>query len=72
MVTAAAPRVPQPLCDQLAEDGRLVIPEGGSNGQTLNRWRKQEGEFTQEHITPVAFVPLRGQLGWEEEHWGFY
>jgi protein-L-isoaspartate(D-aspartate) O-methyltransferase len=72
MVTAAAPRVPQPLFDQLDEGGRLVLPEGGSGGQVLDRWRKQRGEFEQEHITSVAFVPLRGQHGWKESNWGFY
>ena len=72
IVTAAAPYVPQPLCDQLDEGGRLVIPEGGAGGQMLNRWRKQQGEFHVEHVTPVAFVPLRGQHGWKEENWGFY
>ncbi len=72
MVTAAAPRVPQPLFDQLADGGRLVIPEGGAGGQLLDRWRKQKGEYKQEHIAPVAFVPLRGQYGWKEDNWGFY
>jgi protein-L-isoaspartate(D-aspartate) O-methyltransferase len=72
MITAAAPSVPQPLFDQLAEGGRLVIPVGGAGGQMLDRWRKQDGEFKQEHITPVAFVPLRGQHGWKEDNWGFY
>jgi protein-L-isoaspartate(D-aspartate) O-methyltransferase len=72
MITAAAPRVPQPLFDQLAEGGRLVLPEGGAGGQMLDRWRNQAGEFEQEHITPVAFVPLRGQHGWKEDNWGFY
>jgi protein-L-isoaspartate(D-aspartate) O-methyltransferase len=72
MITAAAPRVPQPLRDQLDEGGRLVLPEGGAGGQMLDRWLKQDGEFVQEHITPVAFVPLRGQHGWKENNWGFY
>lgn len=72
MVTAAAPRVPQPLFDQLAEGGRLVLPEGSSGGQMLYRWRKQDGKYHQEQITPVAFVPLRGQHGWKEDNWGFY
>ena len=72
MITAAAPRVPQPLFDQLVEGGRLVLPEGGAGGQMLNRWRKQDGEYEQEHIAPVAFVPLRGQHGWKEDNWGFY
>jgi len=72
MITAAAPRVPLPLRDQLDEGGRLVLPEGGAGGQMLDRWFKQNGEFVQEHITPVAFVPLRGQHGWKENNWGFY
>jgi protein-L-isoaspartate(D-aspartate) O-methyltransferase len=71
MITAAAPHVPQPLFDQLDEGGRLVLPEGGLGGQMLDRWRKQGGEFEQEHIAPVAFVPLRGQHGWKEDKWGF-
>jgi protein-L-isoaspartate(D-aspartate) O-methyltransferase len=72
MITAAAPHVPQPLFDQLDEGGRLVLPEGGLGGQMLDRWRKHEGEFEQEHIAPVAFVPLRGQHGWKEDRWGFF
>lgn len=71
IVTAAAPGVPQPLCDQLADGGRLVIPEGGAGGQTLRRWRKHGSEFTPEYITPVAFVPLRGQHGWKDDSWGY-
>jgi protein-L-isoaspartate(D-aspartate) O-methyltransferase len=72
VITAAAPHVPQPLFDQLSEGGRLVLPEGGAGGQMLDRWRKQGDEYKQEHITPVAFVPLRGQHGWKEDNWGFY
>lgn len=72
MVTAAAPQVPQPLFDQLDEGGRLVLPEGAAGGQVLDRWSRQGGKFEQEHITPVAFVPLRGEHGWKESNWGFY
>ncbi len=72
MITAAAPHVPQPIFDQLADGGRLVLPLGGVGGQTLDRWHKQGATFKQEHIAPVAFVPLRGQLGWKEDNWGFY
>jgi protein-L-isoaspartate(D-aspartate) O-methyltransferase len=71
MVTAAAPHVPQPLFDQLADGGRLVLPEGGVGGQILDRWRKLGAQFKQEHIAPVAFVPLRGKHGWKENSWGF-
>lgn len=72
MITAAAPRVPQPLFSQLAEGGRLVLPEGGAGGQMLDRWRKHGDQFEQEHIAPVAFVPLRGQHGWKENNWGVF
>jgi protein-L-isoaspartate(D-aspartate) O-methyltransferase len=72
MITAAAPRVPQPLFDQLDEGGCLVLPEGAAGSQMLDRWRKHDGKYKQEHITPVAFVPLRGKHGWKENSWGFY
>ncbi len=72
MVTAAAPRVPQPLFSQLDEGGYLVLPEGGAGGQVLDRWWKHGDEFKQEHIAPVAFVPLRGQHGWKESKWGIW
>jgi protein-L-isoaspartate(D-aspartate) O-methyltransferase len=71
MITAAAPHAPQPIFDQLAEGGSLVLPEGGAGGQMLDRWRKKDNAYQQEHITPVAFVPLRGQYGWKENTWGF-
>jgi protein-L-isoaspartate(D-aspartate) O-methyltransferase len=64
MVTAAAPKVPQPLLDQLAEGGRLVIPVGGRGGQLLQLYHRQEGEIVRKDLTPVAFVPLIGDHGW--------
>jgi protein-L-isoaspartate(D-aspartate) O-methyltransferase len=67
VVTAAAPRVPQPLLDQLAEGGRLVLPVGSLGGQVLERWVRRGDQFDQRVITAVAFVPLRGVHGWEED-----
>lgn len=65
MVTAAAPRTPRPLLDQLADGGRLVIPVGErSGGQYLERWRRRQDVFTHENILPVTFVPLIGKEGW--------
>ena len=69
LVTAAAPRPPQPLLDQLAEGGRLVIPVGLPHQQDLQVWQREGGQFTWETIIPVAFVPLRGELGWKENQW---
>ena len=43
--TAAAPKVPGPLLDQLADGGRLVIPVGGRIGQYLERWLRQGDDF---------------------------
>ena len=67
VVTAAAPRPPQPLLDQLAEGGRLVIPVGGMEGQMLERWTRRHGELDVERVAPVAFVPLVGQFGWHAD-----
>jgi len=67
LVTAAAPSVPQPLLGQLADNGRLVLPVGSLGGQVLERWVRSGKEFSHLVITGVAFVPLRGQYGWDEE-----
>jgi protein-L-isoaspartate(D-aspartate) O-methyltransferase len=67
VVTAAAPKPPQPLLDQLAEAGRLVVPVGGMEGQMLERWTRRQGEFECERVAPVAFVPLVGEFGWRAD-----
>jgi protein-L-isoaspartate(D-aspartate) O-methyltransferase len=65
LVTAAAPEVPRPLLDQLAEGGRLVLPVGGRGMQILQRWERQGESFESKEGIPVAFVPLRGEYGWQ-------
>lgn len=72
IVTAAAPKVPQPLLEQLAPAGRLVIPVGASGAQDLQRWRRENDNFEYESVLPVAFVPLRGEHGWKIERWGWF
>lgn len=67
IITAAAPEIPRPLTDQLAEGGRLVAPIGGSWSQSLVRVRKQRGHLRRQELTSVAFVPLIGQHGWPEK-----
>jgi protein-L-isoaspartate(D-aspartate) O-methyltransferase len=69
LVAAAAPKVPQPLLDQLVDGGRLVLPVGGQFRQSLERWQKKSGRFQHETILPVAFVPLRGEHGWGQGRW---
>ncbi len=65
LVTAAAPEAPQPLLDQLIEGGRLVLPVGGHGMQVLEVWNRTGQEFTKRVVSYVAFVPLRGSLGWK-------
>jgi protein-L-isoaspartate(D-aspartate) O-methyltransferase len=72
VVTAASPRPPRPLLDQLKENGRLVIPVGGWEGQTLQIWTAEKKEFVCTYSISVAFVPLRGQYGWSESEWQWY
>lgn len=67
IVTAAAPQVPKPLKEQLADGGRLVLPVGSQMGQVLERWRRDGDQYQRETLTPVAFVPLVGQEGWESD-----
>lgn len=66
LVAAAAPAVPPPLFEQLAEGGRLVIPVGEAEKQMLMRIRKEEGKATEEKLFACQFVPLRGRYGWPE------
>jgi protein-L-isoaspartate(D-aspartate) O-methyltransferase len=65
LVSAAAPSIPQPLVDQLADGGKLLIPLGGQDVQTLAVITKQNGVVKREDILPVRFVPLLGTHGWQ-------
>jgi protein-L-isoaspartate(D-aspartate) O-methyltransferase len=64
LVSAAAPAVPQPLIDQLAEGGRLVIPVGLTDRQQLLRIVKEGNRTTEQKLFPCRFVPLVGRFGW--------
>jgi protein-L-isoaspartate(D-aspartate) O-methyltransferase len=62
IVTAAPERIPQPLLDQLAPGGRMVIPVGGFF-QELKVFRKdKEGRISEKDILPVRFVPMTGEI----------
>ena len=65
LVAAAAPSVPKPLLDQLAEGGRLVIPVGGRGSQRLEAWSRKGDDFDHQEHLAVTFVPLRGEYGWK-------
>ncbi len=60
IVTAAAEEIPEPLIDQLAENGRLVIPVGKSfDLQDLILLVKKNGKLEKKRLAPVRFVPFR-------------
>lgn len=60
LVTAAADHIPQPLKDQLAEGGRLVMPVGDpATVQQLIVLTKRKGKITEQRLEPVRFVPLK-------------
>lgn len=73
-VAAGGPQVPQALLAQLAPGGRMIIPVGpDQSSQTLMRvTRVGPGDFREEPLTQVRFVPLIGEQGWPEKNRGFY
>jgi protein-L-isoaspartate(D-aspartate) O-methyltransferase len=64
LVSAAAPSIPQPLVDQLAEGGRLVIPVGKVDHQQLLKIVKSEGRISKQELFACRYVPLVGRYGW--------
>jgi protein-L-isoaspartate(D-aspartate) O-methyltransferase len=67
IVTAGAPDIPQPLLDQLAIDGRLVIPVGDAYAQDLMRVTHTKEGIKKEDLGGCRFVKLIGKYGWEVE-----
>jgi len=66
VVSAAAPRVPQPLFEQLREQGRMVIPVGPADAQELQLVEKREGGAVVRILEGCRFVPLIGGQGYRE------
>ena len=58
LLTAAPPGLPDALAEQLAPDGVIVAPLGQAPAQRLFRWRKHNGQLTQEDLGPIRFVPM--------------
>jgi protein-L-isoaspartate(D-aspartate) O-methyltransferase len=62
VVTAAPDHLPQPLVEQLADGGRLVIPMGPPGGyQTMWRFTQEDGELQAQNLGGVMFVPFTGE-----------
>jgi protein-L-isoaspartate(D-aspartate) O-methyltransferase len=64
IITAGGPEIPQPLIDQLADPGRLIIPVGDQHVQELQLLTKLDDDVHVEVLSSVRFVDLIGQHGW--------
>jgi protein-L-isoaspartate(D-aspartate) O-methyltransferase len=67
LVSAGGPSVPPALVEQLAEGGRMLVPVGSKEEQTLTLVTRRGGSVQSQEVAPVRFVPLLGQQGWEHE-----
>lgn len=68
IVTAGGPEVPKRLLKQLAVGGKMVIPVGDRNAQTMQIISKHSNtEFSVKEIPNFKFVPLIGKDGWKSE-----
>ncbi len=63
IVTCSPTHVPQPLKNQLAEGGRMIIPVGERRVQQLVLLKKKKGKILEEKILPVRFVPMLDEKG---------
>ena len=66
LVTAGAKQVPQPLVNQLKDEGIMVIPVGSVYSQELRVIRKKKGRVKSTTVERCIFVPLIGKYGWSE------
>ena len=67
IVTAAAPKIPEPLLEQLKNGGKMVIPVGDRYVQDLVLIEKaQNGRIYRSSLGGCRFVPLIGEEGWKE------
>lgn len=64
MITAAAPKIPDVLMEQLSEEGIIIAPVGERFSQQLLKRTKSMGKYSDEYHTPCIFVPLIGEYGW--------
>lgn len=61
IVTCAPDKIPQPLTQQLKENGRMLVPVGSGLDQQLYLLEKKNGQLAQTAILPVRFVPMIGE-----------
>ena len=66
MVTAGAPKVPEPLLKQLADGGRMIIPIGNKYSQDLIKVTRVNDRFAEKNLGGCRFVDLIGEHGWKD------
>ncbi len=66
IITAAAPKLPKPLIDQLVEGGKIIAPAGSKTVQQLMVYEKKQGKMIERSICDVRFVRLVGEHGFKE------
>jgi len=67
IITAASPKTPMPLIEQLADNGKLILPLGESFSQVLTLVEKKDGKLKSSALCGCVFVPLVGKYGWPNE-----
>jgi protein-L-isoaspartate(D-aspartate) O-methyltransferase len=67
LVSAASPKIPGPLVEQLASGGRMVIPLGDRASQTLSLVERQGDDVRSRTVADVRFVPLVGEFGFRQD-----
>ena len=67
IITAASPKVPLPLIDQLTDNGKLILPLGESFSQVLTLVEKKDGKLKSIDVCGCVFVPLIGKHGWSNK-----
>ncbi|MDD2751580.1 MAG: protein-L-isoaspartate(D-aspartate) O-methyltransferase [Candidatus Omnitrophica bacterium] len=65
IITAATPQVPEPLFEQLAENGKMILPLGDLGSQILTLVEKKNGQVISQQICGCVFVPLIGKYGYQ-------
>lgn len=65
IVTCAPSKIPEPLQNQLAEGGRMIIPVDEFYGQSLVLLEKRKGKLREDKVLPVRFVPMINEKGKE-------
>jgi protein-L-isoaspartate(D-aspartate) O-methyltransferase len=67
IITAASPRVPLPLTEQLKDGGKMVLPLGESFSQVLTVIEKKNNQIEHKGVCGCVFVPLVGKYGWNKD-----